>query len=476
MDPALLLLGSLKKDTTESVGFLNDMMKSMWPFINPAVAKMVKEVVEPMFEELLPGPFKSTEFLKIDLGTVPLKFDAIDVIQESKTCIQLAVDVHWDGKCDIELKSPIIGTYGVESVKLAGRLCIEFQPLLPVIPVIGAIQASFINPPAVDLDFTGIADIADVALIRGAIRKVIGQVINTILVLPNRIFVPIAPALDFFATLSPPIGIIRLTVESGSGFKASGRLIKDVPDVYCKVSVGAESPFTTKTVNNSVEPVWTREYSDFLFCDPQQMVHLHVLDEDLNGDDKLGGCIFPIFHLLESSGQRASIPLRTEDGPTGAQVAIKAEVRKMSSDKSNFDTPEAADVNATNVSLGLLTLCVAGVKNIPDSPGLAPYVKVIFGEDHAFQTPVVAEAPMVDPRCPNFNSQFRVVITPAILAQKSDITFELCNMADKSTLGSATIGFEKILNATSMTVKENVKLGNGSIITLGAILYAAERV
>lgn len=56
-----------------SAEFLNDIVKQLWPNINAAGSKMVKDIVEPMFKTMLPGPLASLHFTKIDLGPVPLR-------------------------------------------------------------------------------------------------------------------------------------------------------------------------------------------------------------------------------------------------------------------------------------------------------------------------------------------------------------------------------------------------------------------
>ena len=45
--------------------------------MNLAIAKSVKETVEPMFKETLPGPLSSLHFTKLDLGTVPIRMDNV---------------------------------------------------------------------------------------------------------------------------------------------------------------------------------------------------------------------------------------------------------------------------------------------------------------------------------------------------------------------------------------------------------------
>lgn len=59
---------ALLADRVESVEFLNELLAHLWPFLNVAASKLIKDIVEPMFMEMLPGPFKGTTFQKIDLG------------------------------------------------------------------------------------------------------------------------------------------------------------------------------------------------------------------------------------------------------------------------------------------------------------------------------------------------------------------------------------------------------------------------
>jgi len=51
----------------EAGDFLNDLVRELWPNINVAGCNMIKEIVEPMFKTMLPGPLKSLHFTKLDL-------------------------------------------------------------------------------------------------------------------------------------------------------------------------------------------------------------------------------------------------------------------------------------------------------------------------------------------------------------------------------------------------------------------------
>jgi hypothetical protein len=69
---------------------------------------MAKEIVEPMFAQMLPGPLASLRFVKLDLGTVPMRVSAVEVHKIDDRGIKLDLDIEWDGQCDIELDGKMI--------------------------------------------------------------------------------------------------------------------------------------------------------------------------------------------------------------------------------------------------------------------------------------------------------------------------------------------------------------------------------
>lgn len=93
---------------TESAGFLNDIIEQLWPNINVAGCRMVKEIVEPMFATMLPGPLATLKFVKLDLGPVPMRVSEVDVHKVDNGGIKLDMDVTWEGKSDIELEGKLV--------------------------------------------------------------------------------------------------------------------------------------------------------------------------------------------------------------------------------------------------------------------------------------------------------------------------------------------------------------------------------
>lgn len=119
------------------LGFLNDLVESLWPNICVAGANMTKQIVEPMFANMLPAPLNSLHFEKIDLGHEPLRLGNVDVHRVGDGAVKLDLDVDWDSKCDIELNGgAMVPKIGIEHVKLRGRLSIVLGPLTNVLPLV----------------------------------------------------------------------------------------------------------------------------------------------------------------------------------------------------------------------------------------------------------------------------------------------------------------------------------------------------
>jgi len=71
---------------------------------------MMKEIAEPMFKSMLPGPLATLHFTKIDLGHVPFQLSNVLVTKTETDSIKLDLNVDWAGKCHIELDGNMIPT------------------------------------------------------------------------------------------------------------------------------------------------------------------------------------------------------------------------------------------------------------------------------------------------------------------------------------------------------------------------------
>ena len=69
---------------------------------------MIKDIVDPMFKTMLPGPLSSLHFTKVELGNVPFTLSNVKTIRTDHDGINLLMNVDWDGKCEMELDGNMI--------------------------------------------------------------------------------------------------------------------------------------------------------------------------------------------------------------------------------------------------------------------------------------------------------------------------------------------------------------------------------
>ncbi|PXF44861.1 Extended synaptotagmin-2 [Gracilariopsis chorda] len=448
---------SLASGGVESVGFLNDLVRQLWDYINIAGGKLTKEIVEPMFKEMLPGPLKSLHFEKIDLGKKPLKFDNVDVHTREKGMVKLDIDVSWDGNCDIELAASMLGSFGVESVKIKGRLSVLLCPLINRMPIVSAMQIGFINPPDIELDFTGLAQVADLCIIDDTIRSIIQNVLAGILVLPNRLLIKLDPTNNFFDTYKHPLGLIRITIVKGQGFKVPKQFIKDIPDVYCKVKFGAEKMWKTSTKNNDTTPEWD-EKKDFILSDHDQILEIEALDDDLAGDDNLGAGKITVGKLLLAGGT-TDIPLIHEGEDTGASITVSSSIYQFTSETISCESP---DHSGKELLCGLVTVLVAGASNIPGKREEAASKVQLTYDGKDYLTPTIFNNPGIDAINPSYDWSFRVPLTPDMISSSPGFTFTLMN--GKETIGSTSATFEEVLQSPEKTLTAKRDMGEGASI------------
>lgn len=350
------------------INFLSDVVARLWPYMGKAIAATVKESVEPSFKETLPGPLATLKFVKLDLGDVPLVIDNI-LVRELQTVddegkaygsdqryLQFEWDITWQSDCDIQLATDKVAglaaiSFGVKTLTLSGRLQVIAKPLTSAaLPCIDAVQFAFVNPPKIELDFTGLANLADMKLsfggvnvvdIKGIVRGIVDDILSTTMVLPTRIYVPLGVDVDFRDIYAPQYkGMARVRLHSGRGFqiqKASSRFgSDDIPDVYVKMRVGVEPYFKSSVCKDNCNPVWDpdEEFSDFLVCAYRdQILEIQVWDEDtgvVDTDDHLGYAYVTLGQVLLEADRNGlfEIELMREgkrgcnEEPTGQFVTI----------------------------------------------------------------------------------------------------------------------------------------------------------
>jgi Ca2+-dependent lipid-binding protein len=346
---------------------------------------------------------------------------------------------------------------------------------------IGAAQVAFINPPSVKLDFTDAANIADLWIIEKCVRNCIQSVISGMAVLPNRFLVKLDPKTDYFKAYQPHHGFVRLTIEKGTGIvapkKSSGmsrllaKVVKDIPDCYVKVNVGAEAEWRTSTQKNSTEPVWN-ETHDFLVADFEQAIGVDIKDDDLAGDDDIGIGYTTIKQVLLNGGEH-EIALTHKDTPTDAKLTIRAKFYHFVADRFTLSADANEQGHTKDSVCGLVTILVASALNLSgDKDDLNPSVEVTWG-GKKFQTAAKTYTPGTDIFNPSFDQAFKFHLTADMVANPG--AFRIALMNRKHEAGSVEVPFEDILGAEGMTIADSFDVGSGASVRASISVHGVQR-
>lgn len=307
-------------------------------------------------------------------------------------------------------------------------------------------------------------------MIDSVVRKIITDNIAAMAVLPNRFLVKLDANTDFFKTYLPHQGVLRLTIGKATGLTypkksggAVGKLtslmskvgIKDVPDCFANVSVGAETVFRTFTKGNTLEPVWD-ETHDFLVASYDQNIVIHVNDEDLGENDAMGTATISVKKLLLGGGEQDLHLEREDHTDSEGRVSVRAQFLNFVDDK---DTLTLSNDAGDDDVVGLATVLIASAINLQGQRDeLKPGVKVAWGSK-SFATATKTYVPGTDIFNPAFDQAFRIPITKQILANPPGFELTMLNGTEK--VGSIEFPFEEVLNAERCMKEGEFDIGGG---------------
>eukprot|EP00667_Euglena_gracilis_P001741 EG_transcript_1740 len=451
----------------ESVEWLNAMVVRMWPHIDQAVAKVVKEFIEPTIQQTAPSLLRGLRFDRVSLGAVPLRIDAIHAIQPGPTAVTLLVDVHYAGEPDIQLAFKGLHL-GIRRLTFKGRLSLAFTPLVGELPIVAAAHASFANVPQLEFDLTGLAGVADVPHIHPLLRQAVLAAITAQLVLPNRLTFKLGTdhlpgAGDFFALGYTPPRLLRLTVVEARNLKntddAGVRVFfkSDVSDPYAIVCLGAER-FTTPTVNNNLNPTWNATHNFLVHSDAQAM-DVYVMDEDhLDGDDELGAGRLTVADLV----RQGDVWL---DLGAGSAVHLKGDLFALQPDGGLVGS------RAAGATHGVLSVLVDQAFGVPTGGGRTALVRASLG-GVTRATTAVNLFRQQQKALPGAELQYETVEVPEpnpeweqaleFLADDPAASLQLELVADGSALGSVAVPLAELLAAPDLTLRRRFDLSDGA--------------
>ncbi|XP_065179524.1 extended synaptotagmin-2-like isoform X2 [Sycon ciliatum] len=279
------------------VEWINTIVSRVWPYLEPAIKKILVEKIEPILKNKCPGPLKSIEFRTVKLGCVSPKITGIKVYPQQSVDqreIIIDIDVAYNGTAIIELFIAYGLSAGVSDLRVQGKLRIILKPLMPVLPILGGISIFFLEKPMIEFDLLGLANIFDMPVLRNAIDAVIDEKLSETLVFPSRFFLSLVPdSVDVDCLLYPlPSHFLCVTVVEAKNVEGMDFHLfsASTSDIYVIVKVG-QHQFRTSVRNDSVAAQWNESFETLLDSHEEPNVLVEVWDqEDLTTDQLIGKC------------------------------------------------------------------------------------------------------------------------------------------------------------------------------------------
>ena len=327
----------------EKVDWVNSMLASLWKHISAASGSSVRDIVEPMLDDMRPPGVNSMRFKKFSLGTISPCVESVRLVPADEADeIQIQLELEWRGDPDIvfELSGPkIFGglvplAISLTDLDLAGSVQITLSQLMDEIPCVGGVQITMLEEPSIAYNVQ-VKKPASVSLssfpgVEPVINGIISKALRKTVVYPNA--VPVVLATD-----QPPSVVQR--IERALEVKPVGKLRVQIIrcralqktdtfgsiDPYVAVGIGGRrtSPTLsnkdgrrrmqrTRTAKRIRNPVFEEDFELDVYSEGLEYLWIALYDHDAaSKDDKVGEVCVSIASLPPNTVTHKWYPLRT---------------------------------------------------------------------------------------------------------------------------------------------------------------------
>uniref|UniRef100_K1R835 Extended synaptotagmin-2 n=1 Tax=Magallana gigas TaxID=29159 RepID=K1R835_MAGGI len=321
----------------ERAEWFNKILDQIWPFIGGYVKELLTNSIQPKIQASH-AQMASFVFTKIDLGDIPPRIGGVKVYTKNvrRDEIYMDLDIIYSSDCDlmVKLKGMNMGIKDLQSI---------------------------------DFNLKGIADAFDLPGLREMVEDIIAEQIANIMVLPNRIAVPMIEGLNLsLLKYPPPEGVLRIyMIEARNLVSADVALLgKGKSDPYAVLKFGPEK-FKTKVINNSVNPEWNEVFETIIDCKDAQVIDLEIRDEDPGSkDDKIGTAAIDISSSASNGTLDTWLPL---ENVKKGDVHIKLVWMYLANDPIVLEKTMKQVDTSTELATCVLMVNLDSAKDLPSS-------------------------------------------------------------------------------------------------------------
>ncbi|KAF5343509.1 hypothetical protein D9756_011603 [Leucocoprinus leucothites] len=360
---------SLSKETSlndrDSPGWLNSLLRSVWPIVNPALFTSIADMLEDSLQHSLPKLIRGVRIADIGQGVEPVRILGIQFLAPGSASQSVhGLQAEEGDYMNIEVafayrSKPTTSTMGLKGRSANLHMLLEFYTsggvqmpvwveltgflamarariqLTPNPPFVARMTLSFLGQPKVTMNCTPLAknflNVMDIPGLSGWLQRNVDSVIAEY-VAPKSINLDLlsmlmgAPKMDVEA-----LGVIVVTIRSASGFENADqtKVLKTGEnarkgDVYVTLGWSKWGKFLWATRKDK-NPVWEETTAILVTpqeLDAQESLRVQIWDADrFTADDLVGTVDVPLVELMRSNETLNSITIREDQLRTDTRSA-----------------------------------------------------------------------------------------------------------------------------------------------------------
>ncbi|KAL0728302.1 hypothetical protein Bca4012_024395 [Brassica carinata] len=411
------------------LNWLNLELEKIWPYVNEAASELIRSSVEPVLEQYTPAMIASLKFSKLTLGTVAPQFTGVSILENESgpNGITMELEMQWDGNpkivLDIKTLLGVALPIEVKNVGFTGVFRLIFKPLVDEFPCFGALSYSLREKKGLDFTLKVVGgELTSIPGISDAIEETILDAIEDSITWPVRKIIPILPG-DYSDLELKPVGTLYVKLVQAKDLSNKDLIGKSDPYAVVFVRPLPNKTKKTKTISNSLNPIWN-EHFEFVVEDVStQHLTVRVFDDEGVGSSQLIGAAQVPLHELEPGKVQVELlycPLGKESGfknpfnPNFSLTILEKVLKPESEDSDATDVKSSQSPKKKDVIVrGVLSVTVVAAEDLPavDFMGKAdPFVAITLKKSEAkSKTRVVP-----DSLNPVWNQTFDFVVEDAL--------------------------------------------------------------
>ncbi|KAF5943134.1 hypothetical protein HYC85_020776 [Camellia sinensis] len=392
----------VKNPDYDRVDWLNKFIETMWPYLDKAICKTVKNIAGPIIAEQIPKyKIDSVEFEALSLGSLPPTFQGMKVYLTEEKELIMEPSMKWAGNPNITVVAKAFGLRAsVQVVDLQVFACprITLKPLVPTFPCFAKILVSLMEKPHVDfgLKLLG-ADAMSIPGLYRFVQELIKDQVANMYLWPKTLEVPI---MDPAKAMKRPVGILIVKVVRAMKLKKKDLLGASDPYVKLKLTEDKLPSKKTTVKQKNLNPEWNEEFN-LVVKDPEsQALEINVFDwEQVGKHDKMGLNVVPLKQLTPDELKVMTLDLLKNMDPNDAQneksrgqIVLELMYKPFTDEEMPKETEDSNTVEkapeGTPDGGGLLAVIVQETQDLEGKYHTNPQVRLLFRGEERRTKPV----------------------------------------------------------------------------------------